>query len=428
MAETYSTSNDILISKIELKSHISDNSFSILDLVQSFSISEDLFENTTGCNINIKDSLDVSELFPIIGGESVSIVFQTDKESDKIEYNFIVVNIDNKSRDNETTYTYTLDCVSKELLLSEKTFLSKSYKNAKTSDIVRRIYSDFGVKDIEIDPTLNIQHFVIPRWTPFKAINWLATQAHSPEYNGAGFLFYEDKDSFKFKSIEALMAQEPVETLDYTIQNTKPKVNEEGNAGSSIEKFTILTKNDMIALMCAGAYGSTVVSIDPVVKKAVTDEWSFNRINEELDLGGRFPSQQSDFEYADPRAKIAVGFTKSHRRKSAYVKQTGTDDFSSKPETSTPTRSAIDALFNESLMVSVTTQGNTNLTVGKTIEINIPILSGMSVSERTSAKTMSGKYLIIECTHNVQQNRDHKMELLLAMPFYNSEPRNELDV
>ena len=61
-----------------------------------------------------------------------------------------------------------------------------------------------STKKINIDPTIVSQDLVIPNWTPFSAMNWLANRAISGSYKGANYLFYENKDGYNFVSLEGL--------------------------------------------------------------------------------------------------------------------------------------------------------------------------------------------------------------------------------
>jgi hypothetical protein len=62
-------------------------------------------------------------------------------------------------------------------------------------------------KNLLVEPTKGVYSACIPNWTPFKAINFLATRALSanPYSKGANFVFYETLKGFRFVAIETLM-------------------------------------------------------------------------------------------------------------------------------------------------------------------------------------------------------------------------------
>ncbi len=112
----------------------------------------------------------------------------------------------------------------------QRTYPTKKVKNQAQSetvtdnkpytvaDIVRDIYTEclIGERrprrclatniDLLVEPTKGASAVCIPNWTPFKAINFLATRARSvsPKSRGANFVFYETLKGFRFVSIETL--------------------------------------------------------------------------------------------------------------------------------------------------------------------------------------------------------------------------------
>jgi hypothetical protein len=112
----------------------------------------------------------------------------------------------------------------------QRTYPTKKVKNQAQSetvtdnkpytvaDIVRDIYKEclIGERrprrclptniDLLVEPTKGAASVCIPNWTPFKAINFLASRARSvsPKSRGANFVFYETLKGFRFVSIETL--------------------------------------------------------------------------------------------------------------------------------------------------------------------------------------------------------------------------------
>ena len=102
---------------------------------------------------------------------------------------------------------------------------------------------------------------------PFYTIMWLASK--SVPYDGtdnldssAGFLFYETKFGFNFRSIDGLIKQEPYEQ-DYTYQ---PGIinSEDPLKDYKIVKYTINRNQDLIGKLQRGAYASQRYYINPV--------------------------------------------------------------------------------------------------------------------------------------------------------------------
>ena len=63
-------------------------------------------------------------------------------------------------------------------------------------------------KNFLVEPTTGTVSYVIPNWTPFQALNFLAGRAVSVNYraSGSNFVFYETLRGYRFVSIETLQA------------------------------------------------------------------------------------------------------------------------------------------------------------------------------------------------------------------------------
>ena len=92
-------------------------------------------------------------------------------------------------------------------------------KTYTLADMARDIFYDFFIgskkpprqpktrKPFLVEPTRYKSEIVIPNWSPFKALSFLASKAvsASPEAKGANFVFYQTLQGFRFVSIETLM-------------------------------------------------------------------------------------------------------------------------------------------------------------------------------------------------------------------------------
>lgn len=429
MSEVYTKPNDVNVSIIEIESHLDGSIVDLLDFVERFEIEEDLFENATTAVFDISDSLNLPETFPIINGETIKIKFQTDSDSDEIEYSFIVYDVTDIRQVNETTLGYRIYAISKEQLVSNVNVISRTFFNKRTADIVRLVFNELGGdKEIAVRDTVNIQHFIAPSWSPFKVINWCASISHSPQYDGAGFLFYEDKDQYNFVSVEELCQEEPILELKYEIQNKNLISPDQSSSGQSIVEYEIIEKNNLLSMMGAGLTGSRTTSVDPLVRTSLIDNWEMPRQQENMETLGDFPFQNNEFELLGTGSKFNVLFTKTHRTRSQYVQSNSNSELSSKPETTMPIRSSLLTSLTEGIAIRVVTQGNSNITVGKTIDVRLPAYSSLEPDKDKDSELLSGKYLVISCNHIINQNRDHQTILILSKPKYSIEPVRTIDV
>ena len=129
-------------------------------------------------SVLIKDAVNLLSTFPISGYEKLHIQFRTPGiGSDYIRKVFDVVEVTDKVKAaNDRAEVYRVKFVSPAATINKGTKISKSF-TGKISEIAKEIYSDFIGGELETQDTANEQRYVIPRWSPFKTIEWLAARA-----------------------------------------------------------------------------------------------------------------------------------------------------------------------------------------------------------------------------------------------------------
>ena len=139
----------------------------------------------------------------------------------------------------ENTFSYKFYFVSEEMITNMKIKVQKAYpttmsfgaaypqmSSPSSSDeitidqITRSLFYDCFIgtkkpadqnstsKNFLVEPTTGTVSYVIPNWTPFQALNFLAGRAVSVNYrsSGSNFVFYETLRGYRFVSIETLQA------------------------------------------------------------------------------------------------------------------------------------------------------------------------------------------------------------------------------
>jgi hypothetical protein len=188
---------------------------------------EDIDNPTVTGDITIADAVGILEGVPILGEETLEVSFSTAGSLDNniIINRFRIHRVDPPIKSNENFRSIKLHFVSDLVMKNIQVEVQKSFKGSsdtpKTiSDIVRSIYYDSFCndskdnpnyettkKEFKVEPTIGIYSVHIPNWTPFKAIQYLASKAQSSsnDANGAHFVFYETLKGYRFVSIETLM-------------------------------------------------------------------------------------------------------------------------------------------------------------------------------------------------------------------------------
>ena len=203
---------------------------------------EDIDNPAVTGDITIADAVGILEGIPILGEETLEVSFSTagSRGADNIIINrFRIHKVDPPIKSNENFRSIKLHFVSDLVMKNIQIEVQKSFKGSldtpKTiSDIARSIYYDSFCnnskenpgyettnKEFKVEPTIGLYSVHVPNWTPFKAIQYLASKAQSTnnDANGANFVFYETLKGYRFVSIETLMKGgfrnfEPITTND----------------------------------------------------------------------------------------------------------------------------------------------------------------------------------------------------------------------
>ena len=209
---------------------------------------------------------------PLRGGERVSLKIAGNSGDnpglDFIKTPWFVSSITNVLVDNEKE-TFTLNLVPREALSNETSRVGKKYPASfSISDSVKDIVTNYlkSKKPIECDKTENPYGFLGNLRKPFTVLMWLASKSVPGTISGqdatAGYVFFETKEGYKFKSIDQLIAQKPYKEeyiftpgdIDY-----KNPLND-----YRILKFATDKNQDMMGKLKRGAFCSHRIFFNPL--------------------------------------------------------------------------------------------------------------------------------------------------------------------
>lgn len=210
----------------------------------------------TGNGGNEKGTLDS---LPIRGGELSTISIE-DNQGGSINVPLYVNRVNNGSPGTQQDL-YMIDFASQEYFSNELTRVVKRYEG-KISDHVNSVLTEVLQTSVplDIDDTSLDYNFVGNDRKPFYTCTWLASKSVPGQGVGdaAGFLFFQTRDGFHFKSIDTIFGQgQPVKKYSYN--NTGNKV--EGYDGEIIS-YTIDSDTDLSANLRLGTYNNRSVFFD----------------------------------------------------------------------------------------------------------------------------------------------------------------------
>ena len=287
----------------------------------------------------------------------------------------------------------TLEFVSEESLINETSRVNKKFTGNVTQIVSQLLTNESnsdkkGIqteKEFKSDDAVNKYSFVGNLKRPFETIQWLCPKAQASSKN-FGFLFFENRDGFLFKSIENLLKQEP----EFSYQKPDRPI----ETDLRIIESNLNQSNDIGINARMGMYSNIKIYIDLENETYEETDFNISELNPEkplkvietlkekptrlmfriLDSGAQ--QKGSKKEEGEKRNELAVYQNKSYIRNNL--------------------------LFSQSLNISVPL--NPDLRAGQMIEVKLPLRKsddGNPVSSYGSEKDndISGKYMISELRH-----------------------------
>ena len=363
------------------------------------SVYEDIFNNNITADVVINDAENMLMNFPIFGYEELKLEFRTPDKglwSKKLR----LIKITDRELVRERELAYTLHFVTPEAVLNLKKRISKSYKGKLISQMVDDIHPQIGGGPVETEATKIQHHFVIPNLHPMHAINWLATHANPAAYKGASYLYYENKDTFKFVSSEKLLSDAVKKTYLYQVANVrrddlghKPQDLETNIIAA--EAYTFDNHMDIIENMRRGMYGNELLTHSDARK--IWRRYEFD-----------YPGSFDDYKHLYPGNYLESKAKQDTNKKESKLKlhSTGHDqnNYPFLPELWIPCRiSQLHQLHQ--IRLTITLPGDSERTCGDVVEFNLPSPEPPINNEQVDDKFYRGKYLVQSVRHIIDQDK-----------------------
>jgi hypothetical protein len=434
--------------ELVLESSDRKRSIDISSGAMSFDYFEDIFSPVitaklkivnTGNTIvpqNVKDRQSIYNGLPLRGGERVSLKIEGNSDtnpaldfSKKVEDYFYVTSItDVISETNQESFT--LHLASREAITNETVRVGKKYPTSlKISDSVQDILKNYlkTNKLGSIDKSSNKYGFIGNMRKPFTILIWLASKA-VPESSGsatAGFLFYQTCDGFQFRSIDALIKQEPrKDNKGNPIVYTHSQVNESYDANGNktnndlkILNYSVEKNQNLIEKLKLGSYASHRMFFNPLDFSFSNPEEGLFKIqnysNKSNNLGSKLKlpplSEGSDKTLGDVPTRMITAVYDVGTMDKDVSQEINSD------QTQYQSQSLVryNSLFTQTVSIMVSL--NTNLRAGDIIECQFPKISQSDTKEFDSET--SGLYMIKELCHHFDTNYSYTSMKLIRDTF-----------
>ena len=375
-----------------------------------FDYFEDILSPCVTAIAQLMNSSSLFNILPIRGGEKVTISVDTAFGEFVLDdlYVYKVSNLD-AQHSNEM---FTLNLVSREGLTNETSRCETIYRGNLQTTVTKILKDDLKTKKYKsenIEGTSNDYSFIGNNRKPFHVLTWLGPKAvpangqnsgtSGEEARGtAGFLFYENKDGFNFRSIDSLVSSTKIQTNSADKENIPyylfTQVIEENKTKTN---FNILNYNyekniDLMKALRVGMYVNKTYFYDlysntlDIYKYKVKDQVKSK-------LGGAESIAVSD-EFGDSISRIMV---RTSDRGGLKPDGSLSDKLRSGADMAM-SYSRYNLLFTQALNMVVPC--NVNLKVGGIIHAEFPRIDRST--NMTSDEEQSGYYLVKELRHHFE--------------------------
>jgi hypothetical protein len=259
---------------------------------------EDILSPCVMMTIQVATSNSIYNGLPIRGGEKVEVDIETTSGKFKLtgDYAMYVYKVSGVVADSSKEY-FTLHLCSREALTNETARVQKKYEKKPINEHVEAILKDVlktkKFKSQNIEKTSNSYSFIGTLKKPFHILTWLGPKgvpATSSSGNSgkiakgvAGFVFYENKDGFHFRSIDTLVSATKSQSGS-TSKESIPQYKYSPNANTSNDasnNFNIINYNlekniDLMKSLRVGMYANITYFYDLYKNKIDGITYSLN--------------------------------------------------------------------------------------------------------------------------------------------------------
>jgi hypothetical protein len=318
--------------------------------------------------------------------------------------------------------SFLLHLVSREAITNETSRVGRKYPTSSTIDTsVTDILNNYlKVEKVgTIDKTQNKYGFIGNLKKPFTLLVWLASKSVPDNSSGdatAGFVFFQTRDGFQFRSIDKLISSVPKNVPTYTYTEVNQSGTERDNDFVILNYITEKNQN-LLEKLRLGAYSSYRVFYNPLdfnftdpEKGTFTiDDYSngVKNLGQELVLPKISGSDGRDLGHIPSRFLTQV-------LDIGTMEQGVSQDVNSDPfKYQSQSLMRYNLLFTQTL--SMVVPSNTNLKAGDVIKCLLPKISRGDTNEVD--QDQSGLYMIKEVCHHFDSDGSYTSLKLIRDTF-----------
>lgn len=466
-SDTMVKPGDVVIDEITLKSY-TGFTMSLKGIFQNFIVYEDIFSNCMSGSITLIDSMNIVKNFPIIGAETLTIIYRTPMgggQPVKLVFRTYKISVLTETAQ-ESAQMVRIEFVATQAIKSMQSKVSKSYRNMPVSKMVANIFDEYLAVDNgennglisaaaggaaaggligsmiplpiagsvagaivggavglvrealdddkihlkTVTETFDTRSYVIPYWSPLYAINWLAHRARAKaDTSMCDYVLFQNSDGHHFVPLSGLKTADAA----FTYTNYPDGFRSEDGSRMleselrNIHSLVVEDMTDKIKQQNLGMLASAIMTHDMTTKTWSTSQFKYDKsfMNDAAHLEKNPLIPIQKVDYTDS--------VESHTRfypKSSYS-MAGIAQVHDPEETVLLRQSLLNQMNSINLIVSC--HGDTNVKVGQVINFRTIAKEATKKQDNYEDDYLKGRYLVTTVKHLVT-DREHTMTMTLS--------------
>ena len=442
-AGDYVLSQIAVVSKESFDGSSTPKKIDITSLVVEINIYEDIDEKNLSGQIVISDSTGLPNNMPLTGNELIQ--FKLGTPGSERFYDFeknpmVIYKIGQRQVHNPRSQIYVLYFCSIEQLTNQTVKVQRSFEGSVDNMIGKVCQGELGTgKDIFIEKTRGNRKYVIPRWKPYRTIDFLCNNAQSVQIQSTGYKFYETSQGFHCRSLESMMAVGVDAARPANGAFKQQMIGVDGlnvvKQMQTISSYEILENFNTMKLLATGALASRVLKTDLFNKTFKSTDFDYVKNYEkahhlEHNNGAREHMKKVVPEYPFRDGKMLSEFPDgtfyhSSDNSNTYEDANG-NVYQHIDDGDKISKRISQAACLDSFKMRINVPGYTGLSVGELITIELPRYEAVSEGDKDRDTILSGRYLVSKIVHMVKPgNSYHSMSVecvkdSVMVPYYSS--------
>jgi hypothetical protein len=401
---------DVSVKKAEI---VSQNGLyqDIRGQVINIHVYEDMFSPFISGLIIIKESLDLINLFPLVGEELLNLEMSTPSLSKSLRGEFHIYKLSERELLSDKSVVYTLHFISKEAIIDLNKKISRGF-GGKVSEIATTILTEPNIgletiKNVLVEPSSNSTKYVSNFWSPIKNINYLCDAAVNR--NGSpSFVFFENREGFNFISLETLYTPDVLQTFvnDKYSRDDRDGIGSIKNVNEDFKRILeirVPVAFDYMDRIRSGMNASNMILYDFTKKQYSVKTFDMLRNYDEQRHLNEFPLiSNNNIRRGD---SLLINATKYFGNFSGFGDVTNTNILQKR----------ISLIKQaEAMKIEIVVPGRFDYTVGKKVQLDLPRIEPVTKMDADiQDKIFSGTYLISAINHYIDKEKHEcHMELI----------------